>query len=111
MQAVYRTGTLPQAALEASSVFHARHVAAIAELLADRPQSLVVIFPPATYDHRGWRRAAIADLARAHAPVRVVGLVDGEPGAMAQVLAYLEKAPGVTGQLLAVDGIAEKNPA
>lgn len=115
MQAVYRTGPLPEAALDASAAFHARHVAAIRTTLADRPESppesLVVIFPPAAYDHRGWRRAAIADLARAHAPVRVVGLADGEPAAVARILAYLETAQGVTGQFLTADGIAVQNPA
>jgi hypothetical protein len=111
MQAVYRTGPLPDAALDASAAFHARHLPAILDLLAKQPESLVVIFPPAGYNHRGWRRAAIADLARAHAPVRVLGLTDGDSAAVEQVLAYLETASGVTGQLLAVDGAAARNPA
>lgn len=106
MQAVYRTGGLPQAAPDASAAFYADHAAAIADLLAGSPQSLVIVFPKAGYDHRGWRRAAIADLARAHAPVRVVGLVDGDPAALARTLAFLEMAKGVTGQLLTVDGVA-----
>ncbi|AZI37105.1 hypothetical protein NT2_01_04290 [Caenibius tardaugens NBRC 16725] len=106
MQAVYRIGGLPEGAPHASAAFHADHAAAIADRLADAPESLVIVFPRASYDHRGWRRAAIADLARAHAPVRVNGLVDGDPAAMARTLAFLEMAKGVTGQLLAVDGAA-----
>ncbi|MDD3798985.1 MAG: hypothetical protein PHE36_07390 [Novosphingobium sp.] len=111
MQAVYRTGPLPQGALEASAAFHGDHVAVIRELLADGPDCLVVVFPPAAHDHRGWRRAAIADLARAHAPVRVLGLADGDAAAVARTLDYLETAQGVTGQLLAADGAAEQNAA
>ena len=111
MQAVYRTGPLPDAALDASAAFHARHLPAVLDLLAKRPESLVVIFPPAAHDHRGWRRVAIADLARAHAPVRVLGLAEGDPAALERVLAYLKRAPGVTGQMLAVDGMAAQNPA
>ncbi|OCC24972.1 hypothetical protein MB02_05895 [Croceicoccus estronivorus] len=111
MQAIYRTGPMPANALEASSAFYAEHLVAIAELLADGPDTLVVIFPPATHDHRGWRRAAIADLARAHAPTRVLGLIDGDPAGVSRALAYCESAEGVTGQLLAVDGNPVKNPA
>ena len=106
MQAVYRTGPLPSAALEAAAAFHSRHATAIAELLADAPESLVIVFPGAAYDHRGWRRAVIADLARAHAPLRINGVVEGDPARLAQTAAFLEMAKGVTGQLLAVDGLA-----
>lgn len=104
MQAVYRTGPLPESALDAAAAFHGNHLAAIRALLADTPASLAVIFPSAGHDHRGWRRAAIADLARAHAPIRVLGLVDGAPDAVAQTLVYFETAEGVTGQLLSTDG-------
>ncbi len=110
-RAVYRTGALPQAALDASTAFHAHHLPEITRLIAGQPDLLVVIFPPAPYDHRAWRRAAIADLARAHAPVRVVGLAAGEADAMAHTLTYLDAAPGVTGQMLAVDGASAQNQA
>ncbi len=110
-RAVYRTGALPQAALDASTAFHAHHLPEITRLIGGQPDLLVVIFPPAPYDHRAWRRAAIADLARAHAPVRVVGLADGEAAAVARTLAYLDAAPGVTGQMLAVDGASAQNQA
>lgn len=103
-QAVYRTGALPAAALAASAAFHAEHLPAIAAVLAEKPESLVVIFPAAPYDHKGWRRAAIADLARAYAPIRVLGLAEGDPAEEARILAYLAAAPGVTGQMLAAHG-------
>ena len=42
------------------------------------------------------------DLARAAAPARVNAIAGNDEAAIAEALAYLEGAPGVTGQLLAV---------
>jgi hypothetical protein len=97
---VFRVGPLPESALEAAAEFHARVVPAL-----DPPRSgedLVIIFPPAPYDHRGWRLAAVQDLARAAAPARVNSIVGEDEAAIEAALAYLEGAAGVTGQLLAV---------
>jgi hypothetical protein len=66
---------------------------------------LVLIFPPASHDHRAWRLAAVQDLAREAAPRRVNAIVGADEAAIAETLAWLEQAPGVTGQLLAVDPI------
>ena len=66
-------------------------------------EDLVIILRPAPYDHRAWRLAAIQDLARAAAPTRVNGVVGHDEGAIAETLVWLEAAPGVTGQLLAVE--------
>jgi hypothetical protein len=63
---------------------------------------LVIIFPSAPYDHRGWRLAAVQDLARAVAPGRVNAIAGDDEAAIAATLVYLEGAPGVTGQLFAV---------
>jgi hypothetical protein len=63
----------------------------------------VLIFPPAPHDHRGWRLAAVQDLAREAAPRRVNGIVGADDTAIAETQAWLEQAPGVTGQLLAVE--------
>jgi hypothetical protein len=65
-------------------------------------EALALIFPPAPYDHRGWRLAAVQDLARAAGPARVNAIAGDDEAAIAETLAYLERAPGVTGQLLAV---------
>jgi len=65
-------------------------------------EDLVLVFPPAPYDHRGWRLAAIQDLARAAAPARVNGVVGDDEQAIAATLAWLADAPGITGQLLSV---------
>jgi hypothetical protein len=97
---VVRVGPLPDAALEAAAEFHARVVP-----LIDPPhpgEDLVLIFPPTPYDHRGWRLAAVQDLARAAAPARVNAIAGDDEAAIAETVAYLESAPGVTGQLLAV---------
>ena len=97
-----RVGPLPERALEAAAQFHARVLPELIRPRAD--EDLVLIFEPAPYDHRGWRLAAVQDLARAAAPARVNGVAGDREAAIAQALAYLAHAPGVTGQLLAVDG-------
>jgi hypothetical protein len=99
MRAV-RVGPLPEGALEAAAEFHAKVVPA---LIPPHPgEDLVLIFPPGPYDHRGWRLAAVQDLARAAAPARINAIAGDNESAIAETLAYLEHAPGVTGQLFAV---------
>ena len=61
-----------------------------------------MIFPPAPYDHRAWRVTAVQDLAREAAPKRVNAVVGEDESAIADALGWLEQAPGITGQLLAV---------
>ncbi|WP_305096664.1 Rossmann fold domain-containing protein [Croceibacterium aestuarii] len=65
-------------------------------------EALVIVFPPASHEHRAWRLAAVQELAREMAPRRVNGIVGADRQDIARTLAYLERAPGVTGQLLAV---------
>jgi hypothetical protein len=96
---VLRVGPLPDGALEAAAEFYAR---VMPEVPPRAGEDLVLVFGPAPYDHRAWRLAAIQDLARAAAPIRVNGIVGDDEPAIAEALAYLEAAPGVTGQLLAV---------
>ncbi len=102
MQAVLAIEDLPPAALDAAAEFHRRHLGAARELLRGEVDSLVIVFPAAPYDHSDWRRAAIADLAREAAPKRVNGVTGSDARARAETLAWLEGAPGVTGQLLPV---------
>ena len=96
--AVFRVGPLPEGALEAAAEFHARVLAEIIPVEED----LVLVFPSARYDHRGWRQAAVQDLARAAAPLRVNGIVGEDEAAIAQAADWLAQAPGITGQVLAV---------
>jgi hypothetical protein len=89
---IVRVGPLPDRAIEAAAAFYATPLPS--------GQDLALIFPPAPYDHRAWRLAAVQDLARGAAPARVNGVVGSDEDAIAATLAWLEQAPGVTGQLL-----------
>jgi hypothetical protein len=111
---VVRVGPLPDRAIDAAAAFyanpprtgegdHAKHgggAPSASPGLAG--EDLVLIFSPASHDHRSWRLAAIQDLARAAAPTRVNGIVGSDEQAIAATLAWLDEAPGVTGQLLSV---------
>jgi hypothetical protein len=66
-------------------------------------EDLALVFTPVPHDHRGWRLAAVQDLARAAAPARVNGVVGDDEQAIAETIAWLERSPGVTGQLLAIE--------
>lgn len=98
-----RVGGLPEGALEAAAQFHAA-VLPQARAALTKGADLVLVFPPADYTHKGWRLAAVQQLARDFAPTRVNALTSGDEAAIAAAAAYLAEAPGVTGQLLALDG-------
>lgn len=102
--ALFRVPALPEEALAASAAFHADVLPQIEAKLADAPPHLVLLFTPADHTHRGWRLAAVQGLAREHVPVRVNALVGEDDAAVAAALRYLEAAPGVTGQLLPLNG-------
>lgn len=102
-QAVVRIEGLTESALDAAAEFHAHHLQRARDALRGS-EAVALIFPEALYDHRGWRLAVVRDLAREAAPKRVNGVVGNDERAVAQTVAWLEQAPGVTGQLLAVDG-------
>jgi hypothetical protein len=93
---------LPDDPLAAAAVFYAQWVGQI-----DPPRNgedIVLIFPAADHTHTAWRLAAVQGLARSHAPVRVNAVAGGDGAAVAAALAYLEGAPGLTGQYLPLDG-------
>jgi hypothetical protein len=97
---VVRVGALPDGALEAAAEFYAKVVGGLNPPRAG--EDLVLVFSLAPYDHRGWRLAALQDLARAAAPARMNGIVGDDEQAIADAVAYLERSPGITGQLLEV---------
>ncbi|WP_095011489.1 Rossmann fold domain-containing protein [Tsuneonella mangrovi] len=99
-QAVLRIDTLPEGALAAASRFHAEWLPRVLAAIANAEDGLVIVMPPAAYDHRDWRLAAVRDLARKAAPKRVNLVAGGSGEALAEALAYLDRAPGVTGQYL-----------
>ena len=65
---------------------------------------LLIVFPPADHTHRGWRLAAVQELARKYAPRRINAVASADQAATTAAAEYLAHAPGVTGQLLQLDG-------
>ena len=81
--------------LAAAARFHAEVLPRVMAAAGERPACLTLVFEPADYAHEDWRRAAVATLAREHAPVRV-NAVAGEDGAgVAATSAYLSNFLGV----------------
>jgi hypothetical protein len=104
LQVILTVDDLPGDALGASARFHAGHVARVQQEAVSGAAAVMIVVPPAPVDHTDWRRAAVHDLARALAPVRV-NMVAGRAGeSLEATLAYLGNAPGVTGHYLQLDG-------
>ena len=102
-QAVLRVEGLPEAPLHAAAAYYARYLPEARRAL-EGAEALVLIFSPADHSHRAWRLAAVQELAREAAPARVNALVGDDDAGLAEAGAFLAAAPGVTGQILAVDG-------
>lgn len=101
-QAVLRIEGLPKGALDAAAAFHSQWLDKARQALATE-DALSLVFPAAAHDHRGWRLAAVQGLAREASPRRVNGVSGDDEPAIAVAVEWLAQAPGVTGQLLAVD--------
>jgi hypothetical protein len=101
--AVLRIVGLPGGALDAAAQFHESELPRVRAALGDA-EALALVFASAPYDHRGWRLAAVQDLAREAAPKRVNAVAGDDEQAVAEAIAWLEQAPGITGQLLEVHG-------
>jgi hypothetical protein len=84
--------------------FYQVHLDEIFGFLGTGIDNLVLRFPPADHTQRAWRLAAVQELARELAPLRVNAVASDEEKAIAAAVAYLETAPGVTGQYLPLDG-------
>ena len=93
---------LPESPIEATADFLARIAPQVQAGSAD---DIVVVFDPAGFMHDDWRLAAIRQLARDAAPLRVNAATGPDGAALDEGLAYLAHAPGVTGQILIVDAI------
>ncbi len=96
MMEVIEARGLPEAPLDAASVFAADH---LPQLRGHDAGDLMIVFDPAGHTHESWRKAVIAELAREAAPARVNAVVGADPKSIGQVLDFLERAPGVTGQV------------
>jgi hypothetical protein len=103
-QALLRIEGLPHTALDAAARFYTDWLPQARAFLGSSPtgEDLVLVFPAAPYDHRGWRLAAVQDLAREAAPNRVNAISGDDEGAIAEAAAWLARVPGITGQMLAV---------
>lgn len=110
MQAVLRIEGLPEAALDAAAAFHREYLGRARAALGNGADALALVFPSAPHDHAAWRRAVLADLAREAAPRRVNAVAGADAGAIEATLVWLERAPGITGQLLPVEASAAGNP-
>lgn len=111
MQAVLRIDGLPPGALDAVAEFHRKWLEQARGALRGEASSLVIVMASAPADHRDWRRGVARDLARDLAPKRVNLVAGDDADAIAATLEYLDRAPGVTGQLLPVSGQGAGDPA
>ncbi|PKB25971.1 hypothetical protein B0I00_1179 [Novosphingobium kunmingense] len=89
---------LPDDPVSAAAAFYA----AIAPTLAGS-DDVTLVFEAADHTHSAWRLAAVQSLARARVPGRVNALSGGSEAARVAAIAYLAKAPGLTGQYLPLD--------
>ena len=97
---VVRIEGLPEAPLAAAAGFHGHWL----ERASAGEGDLALVFAPANHTHAAWRLAAVQALARQRVPWRVNAVASDDEAAIAAALAYLEAAPGVTGQYFALDG-------
>ena len=107
---------LPEAPLDAATEFYSQELPEIRDDSDRLPDhDLVLVFEPASHEHRAWRLAAVQGLARELAPRRVNALASRDDAAIAAALAYLNAAGGVTGQYLQLDdlgaGLVISSPA
>jgi hypothetical protein len=98
-----RVGALPDGALDAAAAFHAEGLPRVRAALAKGDESLVLVFGPASHEHRAWRLAAVQQLAREHAPVRINAIESSDEDAISAGAQYCAHAAGLTGQLLRLD--------
>jgi hypothetical protein len=94
---------LPDDPLDAAEAFHARIGPEIRRAIRGGDLPVALVFASADYTHRGWRLAAVQALAREAAPGRVNAVAGDDERAIAATVRWLAQAPGITGQLLAVD--------
>jgi hypothetical protein len=101
-QRMLRIEGLPQDSLDAAAAFHSEWLGKVRRALVEAGP-VVLVFPATSYDHRGWRLAVVQDLAREAAPKRVNAIAGDDESAIAGTAEWLAQAPGVTGQLLAIE--------
>lgn len=94
---------LPPEPLDAAARFHTDLLPQIRDAMS-ACDCLNLRFEPADHTHDAWRLAAVQELAREGAPGRVNAVVAGDPLKAEEVANWLVSQPGITGQILVVDG-------
>jgi len=102
MRVVAATG-LPADPIDAAAAFFEQIVPEVRLAVRTGDLPVCVRFAAADHTHRAWRLAAIQALAREAAPGRVNAAAGGGEAALAAALAWLDRAEGVTGQMLVLD--------
>lgn len=97
-------GPLMEDPLQAAADFHSRLLPSIENTLGAGANPLTLVFLPAGYEHKAWRLASVQALARRFAPSRVNAVESDDSTAIEAAARWLSGAPGVTGQLLPLDG-------
>lgn len=98
---IFEVDRLPAAPVDAAMHFHQHVVPQLRQRMAG---DVTVLLPRADHAHGSWRRAVIQELAREAAPRRVNAVAGSRDADVDAVIAYLESAPGVTGQVFEVHG-------
>ena len=100
---VIRITELPADPSAAAAEFYSRDLPRITHSVrALAPEDVVLVFRAAGHEHHAWRLAAVQGLARELAPIRVNGVAGDDEIALDEASLFLNDAPGMTGQLLAV---------
>ena len=111
MAVTMRISPLPASATMAAREYYGIWAGKVDRALSETDDCLTLHFDPAEADHKAWRRAVVADLAREHAPVRINAIAGSDGPGAARAIAWLERAPGITGQLFSVDSHGAQIPA
>jgi hypothetical protein len=99
-----RVGSLPDDPLAASAAWHAEVLPQALRALDDGASVLTLVFAPADYAHRDWRRATVATLARERAPARINAIAADDEAAIAAAERYFAAAEAITGHYVSLDG-------
>lgn len=91
---------LPDVPLDAAAAFHSRIVPLVRSEVG---RDIAILFDHADHAHDSWRNAAIEELAREAAPCRLNAVIGSDGQDAEDVCAFLDLAPGVTGQLFTTE--------
>ena len=102
--ALVRVGALGDDPLAAAAAGYTAILPQVLDLLSAGESVLTLVFEPAPHNHRDWRKAAVATLAREKAPARINAVASDDETAIEAAQHYLESAEAITGHYLQLDG-------